>query len=322
MIAQRLKLLGAGFSVFLKPDADSGKLKDMKLICIVGPTAAGKTGLSIEIAREVNGEIISADSRQVYRGLDLGTGKVTLAEMKGVPHHLIDVAEPGDIFSAADFVRLGRLSTYEVDKRGRIPIIVGGTGFYIDTLLGRRTLAAVPPNKVVRFQLSGFSLDELKKKLKELDPERFETIDTKNPRRLVRAIEIAQSAYPESWKLKVETSFEVLWLGLAVPHAELKKKIQARLSARLEAGMLEEAKRLHAEGLSFERMEALGLEYRSMARHLQGKISYGEMVLELEKDIAAYAKRQMTWFRNNKDIQWFDPSEKEKIMELVKNFVK
>lgn len=297
----------------------------MKLICIVGPTSSGKTALSLSIAEAVGGEIISADSRQVYRGLDIGSGKIAREEMRGIPHHLLDVADPADTFSAADFVRLGRLATYEVARRGRVPLVVGGTGFYIDALLGRISLVEVSPNADVRERLSKYGVEELQEELKRLDPARFETIDQKNPRRLIRAIEIAH--YTEDGPLcEPDTEdrplYDTLWMGLTLPRAELKKKIQARLSARLEAGMLEEAKRLYAEGLSFGRMEALGLEYRWMARHLQGKISYDDMALELEQEIARYAKRQMTWFKKNKDIEWFAPEEHDDILTRVRAFLK
>lgn len=288
----------------------------MKVIALVGPTAVGKTALGVEIAKAVGGEIISADSRQVYRGLDIGTGKVTREEMQGIPHHLIDVADPNETFTAADFLKLGRTSISEISARGKVPIIVGGTGFYIDTLLGRMTPAAVPPDQAVRDQLSAFSLEKLQRELKHLDPERYATIDIKNRRRLERAIEIARLK-PGSWKLEAESLYDILWLGLTLPLPELRKKIHSRLFVRIRDGMLEEARRLHADGLSYERMEDLGLEYRYMARHLTGKLPYDAMVKQLEKEIIAYAKRQMTWFKKNKEIRWFAPHEKAKIVRAL-----
>ena len=291
-----------------------------KVIVILGPTAVGKTALSIELALRLNGEIISADSRQVYTGLDIGTGKVTPEEMQGVPHHLLDVANPDEVFSANDFLEQGRAAIAGILERGNVPIIVGGTGLYIDALLGTVGLAGVPADPAFRSRIAHYSLEELNTLLKELDPERAERIEKKNPVRLIRAIEIARSN-PESWKLKPESPYKVLYIGLTLPRDMLKEKIHARLTARMEAGMLEEVKNLHKNGLSYERMESLGLEYRCMSRYLQDKLSYEEMMLKLEREIARYAKRQMTWFKRNKNITWFQPDENEHVFTLAKNFL-
>ncbi len=290
-----------------------------KVICIVGPTASGKTALSIAIAQATGGEIVSADSRQVYKGLDIGTGKITRAEQKGVPHHLLDVADPKDVFAASDFVRLGRHAIDEIVTRGKIPIIVGGTGFYIDALLGTISLPQVPPNEALRKELEALNLEELVERLKQLDSFRAETVDVNNRPRVVRAIEIAEalgSVPPPN----PNPLYETVYIGLTVPLEELRERIHTRLLQRFENGMLEEAKTLNTSGLSYERMETLGLEYRYMARHLQGLLSYEEMVEQLEKEIVAYAKRQLTWFKRNKNIHWLLPDEKEKAIELVVNF--
>jgi len=299
-----------------------------KTIVILGPTAVGKTTISIEIAKALDGEVVSADSRQVYRGLDIGSGKVTPSEMNGVPHHLINIANPEEIFSVSDYLHLGRESLNDILTRKKVPVVVGGTGFYIDALLGNISLPNVPADPSLRFQLSGFSLEELNAELQNLDPERTKTIDTKNPVRLIRAIEIARAlgATPQS---APEAPYNVLYIGLTLPLTQLQEKIRTRLLARLELGMLDEAIRLHAHGLSWERMENLGLEYRYMARHLQEHISYEEMVAQLELEIRHYAKRQMTWFKRNKDIQWFtpntvdgfNPEQKKEILALTKNFI-
>lgn len=292
-----------------------------KVIAIVGPTAVGKTSFGVAVAKAVHGEVISADSRQVYRGLDIGTGKTTKSEMQGVPHHLIDVADPTEVFSASDFVRLGRAAMSDIAARGKVPIVVGGTGFYIDTLLGRMTPAEVPPDKAFRVQSLAFSLEELQQELRTLDPKRYAEIDIKNPRRLIRAIEIA--SFPKDGPPEPKdgpTEFDVLWIGLTLPLPELRVRIHERLLARLNAGMLDEAKCLHDGGLSYERMEELGLEYRYMARHLTGKLSYDEMLVQLEKEIIAYAKRQMTWFKKNTETRWFAPDAQEKVTELAVAF--
>lgn len=278
-----------------------------KVIAIVGPTAAGKTAVSIALAKAVTGEVVSADSRQVYCGLDIGTGKITPEEMDGVPHHLLDVADPNETFTAARYVDLARAAIADIAARSHVPIVVGGTGLYVDALLGRVSLANVEPNPELRQQLADNSLQELREKLQRLDPERYATIDTKNRRRLERAIEISSSEVPPEPYTPNTEHYSVLWLGIALPREELNEKIHTRLIARMDAGMLEEAKQLYTNGLSYERMEELGLEYRYLARYLGGKLTYDEMLRELEQEIRKYAKRQMTWFKRNKDIRWFAP---------------
>jgi len=294
-------------------------MKD-KVIAIVGPTASGKTGLSIEMALMLDGEVVSADSRQVYRGLDIGSGKVTPVEMRGVPHHLLDVRDPSETFSAAEYVRLGRAAMADILERKKIPILVGGTGFYMDALLGTISIPEVPVNERLREELSSLDLERLNEELGRLDPKRAETIDTKNPVRLVRSIEIATAlgGVPEA---KSEPLYDVLYIGIRPEAEELERRIRVRLLERIKAGMLDEAARLHEGGLSWERMEDLGLEYRYLARHLQGKISYEEMLSELESEIRRYAKRQRTWFKRNEDVHWFAPEETASIMQVAKDFL-
>ncbi len=281
---------------------------NMKIIAVVGPTASGKTALGVRLAKKLKGEVISADSRQVYRHLNLGTGKATRHEMAGIAHHLIDIADARRVYNASDFVRDGRAALADILARGKVPIIVGGTGFYIDALLGRMTLAEVPPNLKLREKLEAYSLERLQKRLQKLDPKRYASIDAKNPRRLIRAIEIALAA-PAARSKNVEPlpHYDIQWIGLTLPYDELERKIKMRLVERLKKGMLAEARALHRKGLSYKRMEELGLEYRAMARLLQGTLSKAEMIAELEKEILRYAKRQMTWFKPNKDIVWLSP---------------
>lgn len=280
------------------------------IIAIVGPTATGKTALSIELAQRIGGEIVSADSRQVYRGLDVGTGKVTKKEMQGVPHHLIDVADPKEQFTVHDYVKHGQKVIADIHKRGKVPIVIGGTGMYVDTLLGRLAMHPTKPNPKLRKKLEGMTLEELQKMLKKLSPARYRTIDPKNPRRLIRAIEIATAPTKAKKPTRVEQKHKIIWMGLTLPRPELKTRIIERLHERINAGMLNEAKRLKKAGVSWERMEALGLEYRYMARHLQNLITHNEMVAQLESEIYKYAKRQMTWFNANKKIQWFDAKDR------------
>lgn len=286
-----------------------------KIYVIVGPTASGKTAYSIKLAlagqaKNIGYEIISADSRQVYRGMDIGTGKVTKKEMTGIPHHLLDVADPKKVFTVSDYQKLAKQKIEEIIARGNTPIIVGGTGFYIQAIVDDLVLPTVPPNKKLRASLEAKPSSELFAMLKKLDPRRAREIDAKNPARLIRAIEIAKALgkVPELrsrislHEKRLLNSFEII--GIKINQEKLNKKIHQRLVERLKHGMIAEVKKLHAEGLSWKRMEELGLEYRYLARFLQGKITKPEMLEQLEKEIIKYSKRQMTWFKRDKKIRW------------------
>ncbi len=277
-----------------------------KIIVIVGPTASGKSDLAVNIAKERNGEIISADSRQVYKGLDIGSGKITKREMRGVPHFLLDVANPKKVFTVADFKRLGQKAIDDILSRGKTPIIVGGTGFYIDTLVFDLDLPEVPPNKILREKLDKKTIEELFAELEKLDPERAEEIDSKNKVRLVRALEIVD-ALGKIPKVNRSEKFNIEWIGIDWPDEVLKERIHTRLLKRIKSGMIKESENLHAKGLSYKRMEQFGLEYRYMSRFLKGEISKEEMISELETKIRQYAKRQRTWFKRNKNIKWINP---------------
>ncbi|HYF12772.1 MAG TPA: tRNA (adenosine(37)-N6)-dimethylallyltransferase MiaA [Candidatus Paceibacterota bacterium] len=276
-----------------------------KVIAIVGPTASGKSALGIYIAKKIGGEIISADSRQIYRGLDIGTGKVTKKEMVGIPHHMLDIASPKRQFSADDFVKKAEriMGGMIYHPTSTIPIIVGGTGFYIDALLGRLVLPNVPPDEKLRETLEKKDVSKLYAMLKKLDLERAKSIEPKHKRRIIRAIEIAK-AIGKNPLPNTQEKYDVLWLGIAPQQEILKKNIRARLRARLKAGMIREAQKLHKQGLSYKRMEELGLEYRYLARLLQKKITREEFEGQLEREIWKYSKRQMRWFKRNKNIHW------------------
>ena len=291
-----------------------------KAIVIAGPTAAGKTALSIDIAHEIDGEIISADSRQVYRGLDIGSSKITPEEMQGVPHHLLNVADPKKTFAVSDFIRFGRRALDEIEKNRRMPLIVGGTGFYIDALLGRNSPAPVSPNQKLREELNALPVEKLIKRLEALDENYAKKIDRKNKRRVVRAIEIID-ALGFMPRPTLENLCNTLWIGLTVPFPTLREKIKKRMDIRLSMGMLDEARTLHQNGISYERMEEFGLEYRLMAEHMQGKINLAQLKERIENESMAYAKRQMTWFKRNKSMHWFDPKQQEQITAMVKKFM-
>ena len=274
-----------------------------KIIAIVGPTASGKTSLGIFLAQKLGGEVISADSRQVYRGLDIGTGKVTKKEMAGVPHHLLDVISPKKQFTVDDFVRLATKAYSNVLQNNSITIIVGGTGLYVDTFLGRMSYPEVPPNPKLRAQLEKKNAAQLFALLQKLDPRRAANIEKENPRRLIRAIEIAKAIGANPIPT-LEQKYDVLWLGINPPQETLYKNIRTRLLDRITQGMVVEAQKLHTNGLSYKRMDALGLEYRFLSQLLQNKVSKEDFIIELERAIQHYAKRQIRWFKRNQDIHW------------------
>ena len=297
-----------------------------KILVIVGPTASGKSALGVRLARKFKGEVISADSRQVYTGLDIGTGKITKKEMKGVPHHLLDVASPKKKFSAGDFVERARAAIKDITSRGKIPIIVGGTGFYVDSLVGRIVLPNVPPDTRLRATLTKKSTAQLFALLKKRDPKRARAMDNPSERnnkiRIIRALEIASALGKSPKSTENSSLYRVLWVGVRPTDAQLKKNIQNRLSARIKSGMIREARGLRKSGLSYKRMEELGLEYRSLSRHLRGFISRKELERELQSDIWRYARKQIGYWKRNKLIKWFDPKNRAKIILHVEKSLK
>lgn len=290
-----------------------------KVLVIVGPTASGKTSLSITLAKKFNGEVVSADSRQVYTGLDIGTGKVTTEEMDGVPHHLIDVVQPSEKYTITEYVRDARNAIEDITKRGKLPIVVGGTFFYIDALLGKIVAPEVPPNEELREKLEELSTDELLEILKKKDPDRAHVIDTQNPRRLIRAIEIAE-ALGKVPPLKSEELYDTLTLGIDISKEKLKEYIHDRLLRRIHEGMIDEVVSLEEEGLSYERLAELGIEYRYIAEYLQGKMTDAELISVLETKIWQYAKRQMTWLKRDPEIVWIKAGNVESVITLITKF--
>lgn len=301
-------------------------MNKQKIIIIVGPTASGKTALSIRLAREYAGEVISADSRQVYKGLDIGTGKVTKQEMDGIPHHLIDVADPVDTFSADMFVRMARTAISTCKDHGHVPIIAGGTGFYIDALLGNVHLGGAPADKELRFRLSTWPTSDLCAHLQSLDERRYNSIveknETNNRVRLIRAIEIAtHSPAHTTLHNKTDCPYDALWIGITHPREVLRERINIRLHERIENGMFDEMRRLHARGLTLKRMHELGLEYRYGAEYIQGNLSLEETERILQQKIWQYARRQTTYWKRNTHIRWFDVRDIQAISDTVRSFL-
>lgn len=290
------------------------------IIVVTGPTASGKSDLAVQIAQRIQAEIISADSRQVYRGMDIGSGKITPREMQGIPHHLIDVQNPKIEYNVAHFLQDVSDTIRDIEDRGKRVIICGGSIFWIEALLFGIALPSVPPDKAFRAKWGLKSKSELMGYLKRLDPERAKTVDRNNRVRILRAIEIAKTL----GKVPVLTapSFDTkrfYIIGLNLPVEVLNQKIRTRLKARMKAGMLDEVKKLNQSGVSYDRLESFGLEYRALAKHLQGKLSLDEVNETLPYDIIHYAKRQRSSLRRLEKrgavIHWIENS--EQVLKLV-----
>lgn len=280
-----------------------------KTIVILGATAGGKTGLAVKAAGEYDAEIISADSRQVYRGMDLGTGK-DLAEYGEVPYHLIDIAEPGSEYNVFQFQRDCFAALEDIWQRNKLPIICGGTGMYLDAVLRGYRLVEVPENLPLRAELALLSDEQLGEKLLQLKPEQHNRTDLGDRSRLLRAIEIASGEQAANAQLPLLPKINPLVFGLKWPREILRQRIACRLLQRFDEGMIEEVQQLHDAGVAWERLEFYGLEYRLIAQHLQGKLSRNDMLQKLRSAIGQFAKRQETFFRrmekNGVDIHWLD----------------
>jgi tRNA dimethylallyltransferase len=284
-----------------------------KILVICGPTATGKSTLAVNLAKKFNGEIISADSRQVYRGLDIGSGKITDEEKQGVNHYLLDVASPKRRYSAAQYASLAKKIIHKIQKKGNLPILCGGTGFYLQAVINDLTFPAVKPDWLLRKKLEKLNIRSLQKKLKEKDLKRWERMnesDRQNPRRLIRALEIIEkTGQPVPGVNRNYQKFDVLAIGIYAPLGVLKERIKKRLFLRLNQGMVEEVRNLLNSGVSAIRLEELGLEYRWVCRFLQNRLTKKEMIENLLKDIYDYARRQMTWFKKFLRLvrgEWFD----------------
>ena len=290
-----------------------------KLIVIEGTNASGKSSLGVELAARFGGEIVSADSRQVFRRLDLGSGKITREEMKGVPHHLLDVRNPGEFFSMADFQRLAYDAVDSILAQGRLPFLVGGTGLYVDAVADGYELSDKAPDQDLRAQLETYKTPELYEMLKQKLPDT--DIDPKNRHRVMRALERLEA---DDWHPAGKAPrYDLLKLGVTWPREILKQRIDERLEKRLDEGMVNEVKALLDEGVSEEFMVKLGLEYKYLTWYLTGKIGYEQMKEELGSAIKKFAKRQMTWFRRDPRIYWLDMS-KDPVAEatgLIENFI-
>lgn len=300
-----------------------------KILVITGPTATGKSALAVELAKAFDGEIISADSRQVYRGLDIGSAKITVNEMQDIPHHLIDIADPRETFTVSEFKKLADEKISEIISRGKLPIICGGTGMYISAVIDNQEFPEVPPDTSLRAELEQLSVEQLFEKLQQLDPARSETIDKHNPVRLIRAIEIATTvgsvpplrlAEPRHLPFAGEES-NLLIIGLRLPKEELDQKIKQRVHDRIPA-LFNEMRNLHNQGVSSEQLRRFGLEYRYGDDYVTGKILLDDFIEILTTKTIQFAKRQITWWKRDKRVHWMNPiTDKQKILKLVQDFL-
>jgi tRNA dimethylallyltransferase len=306
-----------------------------KMLVILGPTATGKTNIALMLAKKFNGELVSCDSRQVYKGLNIGTGKdlndnskFKLQNLKlqfknqefqigyhlinNIPVWMLDLVSPDKQYNVSDYVEHARIVIRNIENRNKLPVIVGGTGLYLKALIDGLPNLSIPVDEELRRELEKLSLLDLQKKLQELSFSKWESLnssDRQNPRRLLRSIElVSMNPYINKQKINdINTQkYDVLKIGLTAPREILNKRIDARIISRINEGMIEETKNLHKKGLTFIRMKKMGLEYGLLADLLKGSINKEEFIKRLEFQIHRYAKRQMTWFKKEKNILWFD----------------
>ena len=286
-----------------------------KLIVLIGPTAVGKTKLSIELAKQFNGEIISGDSMQIYKAMDIGTAKITPDEMAGVPHHLIDIKEPDEGFSTAEFQELVRKKIEDISSRGKLPMIVGGTGLYIQSVIYDYHFTDAPSDPTFRSQLEKQAEergpDILHEELKKADPESASRIHPNNVRRVIRALEIIHCTGKTAGELQEHQSPELLFdtalIGLTMDREQLYNRINMRVELMIHQGLLDEVKYFYDKGLrDCQSIQAIG--YKELYEYFDGKISLDEAVENLKQNSRRYAKRQLTWFRNKMNVEWFDMS--------------
>ena len=271
-------------------------LEKKKVFVVAGPTASGKSDFAVELALKENGEVISVDSRQMYKGLDIGAGKITEEEMRGVPHHMLSVYDVIDEdVSVVTFIKDARSAIDDIFARGKTPILCGGGGQYMQAILYEKDFPKVEKNEELRKTLANFSTEELAQKLKEKDEERFKTIDTQNRVRLIRALEICEAIGKVPTEEELSPRFDATIYLLEASPEILKKRIEIRLEKRLHAGMVDEVRSLLKSGVSAERLISLGLEYKYCTLFITGTLTFAEMKEQLKSKIWQYAKRQTTW---------------------------
>jgi tRNA dimethylallyltransferase len=295
-----------------------------KLLVIIGPTAVGKTKLSIEMAERYNGEIISGDSMQIYRGMDIGTAKIKEDEMEGIPHHLIDIKEPDENFSVAEFQLLVRAKIGEIAKSGKLPIIVGGTGLYIQSVIYDYQFSDVPGDEAFRLKLEErvqeIGNEALYKELLKVDPGSASQIHPNNVRRVIRALEIFHLTGKTMQEFQSTQQPDLLYhtalIGLSMDREKLYERINYRVDLMVAEGLLEEVKGLYQQGLrDCQSIQAIG--YKEIYEYLDGKVILEDAIMNLKQNSRRYAKRQLTWFRNKMEVEWFDMTNVEDVSKKI-----
>lgn len=300
------------------------KTKD-KIIAILGPTASGKSDLAIALARKFNGEIVSVDSRQVYRGMDLGSGKVTKLEQRMAPHHMLDIVNPGKTYTVAQFKKRAEREVENILKRGRVPILVGGSHLYMRALLYNYNIPSVKPDAKYRKLLELKTTPQLLALLKKVDPPYYETVDRNNRRRLIRALEVYHGSGKRFSSLTGEASpkYDAFKIGIEVDRETIYKKIDMRVDVRVRKGMIREVQRLIDSGISKKWLKSIGLEYRFISEYLCGektKQKKDDMLQRLKYATHDFARRQLVWYRREDDICWL--SKTKQAIDLVSPFLR
>lgn len=305
-------------------------MEKTKIICVVGATASGKTDLAVKLAKAVDGEIISADSMQVYKNMPIATAVATKEEQDGVPHHLVEFLDTDQTFSVADFVERAKVLIDEITARGRVPIIAGGTGLFVDSLVKNISFSQVGSNAEIRNELAEKSNEELFEKLLELDPKSAEDIHPNNRKRVIRALELCMSGTSKTEQnensMLIDSPYDALYIGIGYQNRQnLYDRINKRVDLMLEAGLENEARQmLGKQGLTAR--QAIG--HKELQPYIDGNITLDEAVEGLKRETRRYAKRQLTWFRRNENINWLYADEMsrdelvEKAVDLAKNHLK
>ena len=305
-------------------------MEKTKIICVVGATASGKTDLAVKLAKAVDGEIISADSMQVYKNMPIATAVATKEEQDGVPHHLVEFLDTDQTFSVADFVERAKVLIDEITARGRVPIVAGGTGLFVDSLVKNISFSQVGSNAEIRNELAEKSNEELFEKLVELDPKSAENIHLNNRKRVIRALELCMSGTSKTEQnensMLIDSPYDALYIGIGYQDRQkLYDRINKRVDLMLEAGLENEARQmLGKQGLTAR--QAIG--HKELQPYIDGNITLDEAVEGLKRETRHYAKRQLTWFRRNENINWLYADEMsrdelvEKAVDLAKNHLK
>ena len=305
-------------------------MEKTKIICVVGATASGKTDLAVKLAKAVDGEIISADSMQVYKNMPIATAVATKEEQEGVPHHLVEFLNTDETFSVADYVELAKSKIAEIISRGRVPIVAGGTGLFVDSLVKNISFSEVGSNAEIRNELAEKSNEELYEKLLKLDANAAEDIHPNNRKRVIRALELCMSGISKTEQNKnsmlVDSPYDALYIGIGYKNRQkLYDRINKRVDLMLEAGLENEARKmLGKQGLTAR--QAIG--HKELQPYIDGKITLDEATENLKRETRRYAKRQLTWFRRNENINWLYADEMsrdelvEKAVALAKNHLK